>query len=110
MARTRDRQRALARAKLDRQIARRAAAARKRRQIQAGTAAGLALVLVVLGALWFSGFFEPDPDKPDKRTVTRTDQPRSLLQPMCTSVGGSSAASTGCPSKDPSRRSTSAVF
>jgi peptidyl-prolyl cis-trans isomerase B (cyclophilin B) len=64
VARTRDRQRALARAKLDRQIARRAAAARRRRQIQAGTAAGLALVLVVLGALWFSGFFEPDPDKP----------------------------------------------
>jgi peptidyl-prolyl cis-trans isomerase B (cyclophilin B) len=64
VARTRDRQRALARAKLDRQIARRAAAARKRRQIQAGTAAGLALVLVVLGALWFSGVFEPDPQKP----------------------------------------------
>lgn len=63
MARTRDRQRALARAKLDRQIARRAAAARRRRQIQAGTAAGLALVLIVLGALWFSGVFEPDKDK-----------------------------------------------
>lgn len=60
MARTRDRQRALARAKLDRQIARRAAAARRRRQIQAGTAAGLALVLVVLGVLWVSGVFDPD--------------------------------------------------
>jgi peptidyl-prolyl cis-trans isomerase B (cyclophilin B) len=64
VARTRDRQRALARAKLDRQIARRAAAARKKRQIQAGTAAGLALVLIVLGALWFSGVFEPDKEKP----------------------------------------------
>jgi peptidyl-prolyl cis-trans isomerase B (cyclophilin B) len=63
VARTRDRQRALARAKLDRQIARRAAAARKRRQIQAGTAAGLALVLIVLGALWFSGVFDPDKEK-----------------------------------------------
>jgi peptidyl-prolyl cis-trans isomerase B (cyclophilin B) len=60
VARTRDRQRALARAKLDRQIARRAAAARKRRQIQAGTAAGLALVLIVLGGLWFSGVFDGD--------------------------------------------------
>lgn len=63
MARTRDRQRALARAKLDRQIARRAAAARKKRQIQAGTAAGLAVVLIALGALWFSGFFDGEKDK-----------------------------------------------
>ena len=64
MARTRDRQRALARAKLDRQIARRAAAARKRRQIQAGTATGIALVLIVLGTLWYAGVFEPDKAKP----------------------------------------------
>jgi peptidyl-prolyl cis-trans isomerase B (cyclophilin B) len=64
VARTRDRQRALARAKLDRQIARRAAAARKRRQIQAGTAAGIALVLIVLGTLWYTGAFEPDKKKP----------------------------------------------
>jgi peptidyl-prolyl cis-trans isomerase B (cyclophilin B) len=64
VARTRDRQRALARAKLERQIARRAAAARRRRQIQAGTAAGLALVVVVLGVLWVAGVFEPDKDKP----------------------------------------------
>lgn len=64
MARTKDRQRALARAKLERQIARRAAAARRRRQIQAGTAAGLALVLVVLGVLWFSGVFESEPESP----------------------------------------------
>jgi peptidyl-prolyl cis-trans isomerase B (cyclophilin B) len=60
VARTKERQRALARAKLERQIARRAAAARRRRQIQAGTAAGLALVLVVLGVLWFSGVFKRD--------------------------------------------------
>ncbi|WP_203901274.1 peptidylprolyl isomerase [Virgisporangium aliadipatigenens] len=60
MARTKDRQRALARAKLERQIARRAAAARRKRQIQAGTAAGIALVLVVLGGLWIGGVFEPD--------------------------------------------------
>jgi peptidyl-prolyl cis-trans isomerase B (cyclophilin B) len=64
VARTRDRQRALARAKLDRQIARRAAAARKRRQIQAGTATGIALVLIVLGTLWYAGAFEPDKAKP----------------------------------------------
>jgi peptidyl-prolyl cis-trans isomerase B (cyclophilin B) len=64
VARTRDRQRALARAKLDRQIARRAAAARRRRQIQAGTATGIALVLIVLGTLWYAGVFEPDKAKP----------------------------------------------
>jgi peptidyl-prolyl cis-trans isomerase B (cyclophilin B) len=64
VARTRDRQRALARAKLDRQIARRAAAARKKRQIQAGTATGIALVLIVLGALWYAGVFEPDKSTP----------------------------------------------
>jgi peptidyl-prolyl cis-trans isomerase B (cyclophilin B) len=64
VARTRDRQRALARAKLDRQIARRAAAARKRRQIQAGTATGIVLVLIVLGTLWYAGVFEPDKAKP----------------------------------------------
>jgi peptidyl-prolyl cis-trans isomerase B (cyclophilin B) len=59
VARTKDRQRALARAKLERQIARRAASARRKRQIQAGTAAGLALVVVVLGVLWTSGVFKP---------------------------------------------------
>ncbi len=63
MARTKERQRALARAKMERQIARRAAAARRRRQIQAGTAVGLALVLVVLGGLWLAGVFDPD-EKP----------------------------------------------
>jgi len=64
VARTKDRQRALARAKLERQIARRAVAARRKRQIQAGTAAGLAVVLIVLGALWASGVFSPDKKKP----------------------------------------------
>jgi peptidyl-prolyl cis-trans isomerase B (cyclophilin B) len=48
----RDRQRALARAKLERQMARRAAAARKRRQMQAGVGAIIAVVIVVAGG-WF---------------------------------------------------------
>jgi peptidyl-prolyl cis-trans isomerase B (cyclophilin B) len=67
VARTKDRQRALARAKLERQIARRAAMARRRRQIQAGTAAGLALVVVVVAVLWISGVF--DSDKADDPVV-----------------------------------------
>ncbi|WP_163506918.1 peptidylprolyl isomerase [Fodinicola acaciae] len=48
----RDRQRALARAKLERQMARRAAAARKRRQMQAGIGAIVAVVVLVAGG-WF---------------------------------------------------------
>jgi peptidyl-prolyl cis-trans isomerase B (cyclophilin B) len=44
-----DRQRVLAREKLERQMARRAAAARRRRQVQAGLGAALAVVVVVAG-------------------------------------------------------------
>jgi peptidyl-prolyl cis-trans isomerase B (cyclophilin B) len=54
---SKNRQRALARAKVERQIARRAAAARRRRQLQAGLGAGLAVVLVVLGVVWAAGGF-----------------------------------------------------
>jgi peptidyl-prolyl cis-trans isomerase B (cyclophilin B) len=46
-----DRQRALARAKLERQMARRAAAARRRRQIQAGIGALVAVILVIGGVV-----------------------------------------------------------
>ncbi|MBO4204951.1 peptidylprolyl isomerase [Micromonospora echinofusca] len=61
MASSRDRQRKLARAKLDRQMARRAAATRRRRRIQAGIGATLALVLIVLGSVWALGGFDPEP-------------------------------------------------
>ncbi|MFI6270943.1 peptidylprolyl isomerase [Micromonospora zamorensis] len=60
MASSRDRQRKLAREKLDRQLARRAAATRRRRQIQAGVGAALILVLVVAGSAWALGAFESD--------------------------------------------------
>ncbi|MGC5286733.1 peptidylprolyl isomerase [Micromonospora sp. DT231] len=60
MASSRDRQRKLARAKLDRQLARRAAATRRRRQIQAGVGAALILVLVVAGSAWALGAFDSD--------------------------------------------------
>jgi peptidyl-prolyl cis-trans isomerase B (cyclophilin B) len=52
------RQRALARAKLERQIARRAANARRRRQIQAMIGAVLAVVVVVAGIVWATGGFD----------------------------------------------------
>ncbi len=65
MASSRDRQRKLARAKLDRQMARRAASARRKRQIQAGIGAAVALLLIVLGSIWALGGF-------DRKAVTET--------------------------------------
>ncbi|MFG1953282.1 peptidylprolyl isomerase [Micromonospora sp. NPDC048830] len=61
MASSRDRQRKLARAKLDRQLARRAARARRRRRIQAGVGAAVVLALVVVGSAWALGAFDEDP-------------------------------------------------
>jgi peptidyl-prolyl cis-trans isomerase B (cyclophilin B) len=63
VASSKNRQRALARAKLERQIARRAATARRRRQVQAGIGAGLAVVLVVVGIVWLAGGFSPSKKK-----------------------------------------------
>ncbi len=60
MASNRSRQRKLARAKFDRQVARRAAAARRKRQIQAGIGAGLAVALIAVGAVWIFGGFKGD--------------------------------------------------
>lgn len=62
MASSKKRQRKLARAKLDRQMARRAAALRRRRQVQAGIGAVLALALIVLGSVWALGGFEREPE------------------------------------------------
>ncbi|HEY0698010.1 MAG TPA: peptidylprolyl isomerase [Micromonospora sp.] len=69
MASSRDRQRKLARAKLDRQMARRAAAARRRRQIQAGVGSAVALLLIVLGSVWALGGFDSEPAKDEAREV-----------------------------------------
>ncbi|WP_262283830.1 peptidylprolyl isomerase [Micromonospora sp. MA102] len=63
MASSRDRQRKLARAKLDRQLARRAAATKRRRQIQAGVGAAVVLALIVVGSAWALGAFDSDPKK-----------------------------------------------
>ena len=62
MASSKDRQRKLARVKLDRQMARRAGRARQRRQMQAGIGAAAALLLIVAGAAWLGGVFDADPD------------------------------------------------
>ena len=68
MASSRDRKRALARAKLERQMARRAAAARRRRQIQAGIASAVALVLVVAAIVWAIVEFADKEDEPQTST------------------------------------------
>jgi peptidyl-prolyl cis-trans isomerase B (cyclophilin B) len=57
VASSRSRQRKLARARYDRQMARKAAAIRRRRQIQAAVGASLALLLIVVGAVWLLGGF-----------------------------------------------------
>ncbi|MBB4961626.1 peptidylprolyl isomerase [Micromonospora polyrhachis] len=77
MASSRDRQRKLARAKLDRQMARRAAAARRKRQIQAGIGAAVALALVVLGSVWALGGFDRESTPTAKEICAWTPQDSS---------------------------------
>ena len=60
MASSRDRQRALARAKYERQQARRAERERRRRRIYAGVGATAAVLLVVAGGAWIGGAFDSD--------------------------------------------------
>ncbi|GAA0500218.1 peptidyl-prolyl cis-trans isomerase (rotamase) [Paractinoplanes deccanensis] len=60
MASSRDRQRKLARAKLDRQMARRAAKERRRRRVLAGVGSGVAVLLIVAGIAWIGGAFDSD--------------------------------------------------
>lgn len=70
MASSKDRARKLAREKLDRQLVRRAGKQRRRRQIQAGLGAALALVLIVGGVAWLGGAFDGD----DPVDTTAADQ------------------------------------
>ncbi len=62
MSSIKDRQRAAARARLEKEMAERSAAARKRRQRQAVIGAALAVVVVAAGAVWLvSAFGDDDP-------------------------------------------------
>ncbi|WP_089155871.1 peptidylprolyl isomerase [Micromonospora sp. NBS 11-29] len=63
MTSTRDRQRAAARAKLEREMAERAGRARKRRQTQAIVGAAAVLVLVVAGTVWLVTSLGDDDEK-----------------------------------------------
>jgi peptidyl-prolyl cis-trans isomerase B (cyclophilin B) len=60
VASSKDRQRKLAREKLDRQMARRAVKERRRRRVYAGVGAGVALLLIVGGVAWIGGAFDSD--------------------------------------------------
>jgi peptidyl-prolyl cis-trans isomerase B (cyclophilin B) len=64
VASSKDRQRKLARAKHDRQMARRAAKERRRRRLYAGLGVGVAVLLIVGGIAWVGGAFDSD-DKQD---------------------------------------------
>jgi peptidyl-prolyl cis-trans isomerase B (cyclophilin B) len=59
------RQRKLAKAKLDRQLARRAENERRQRQIRASIAGVLVVGLAVLGGLWLGGVFDKKPAPPE---------------------------------------------
>ncbi|GIH06309.1 hypothetical protein Rhe02_43760 [Rhizocola hellebori] len=61
MATSNTRLRKLARAKLDRQLARRAEKERRQRQIRAAAAGVLTLALLVLGGMWIGGVFDKEP-------------------------------------------------
>ncbi|MFG1840074.1 peptidylprolyl isomerase [Micromonospora sp. NPDC049175] len=65
MTSTRERQRAAARARLEKEMAERAATARKRRQTRAIVSAAAALVLVVAGTVWLAVSLGGGDDKKD---------------------------------------------
>ncbi|BCY13720.1 peptidylprolyl isomerase [Actinoplanes sp. L3-i22] len=70
MAPSKDRQRKLARAKFDRQMAKRAIRERKRRRVLAGVGAALAVVLVAVGGAWIGGAFDStDNTKPEAADI-----------------------------------------
>ena len=89
MASKSNRQRRLERARAERGIARRAEQVRRRRQIQAGIGAGLAVVLIVVGAMWALGGFSPKPthDRRPRRLV-----PWTLKDPKTEPVTSSTPA------------------
>ncbi|MFI7429058.1 peptidylprolyl isomerase [Micromonospora sp. NPDC049836] len=70
MTSTRERQRAAARARLEREMAERATRARKRRQTQAIVGAAAVLVLVVAGTVWLATSLGGDDDKKQNAATT----------------------------------------
>jgi peptidyl-prolyl cis-trans isomerase B (cyclophilin B) len=79
VASSKDRQRKLARAKLDRQMARRAAKERRKRRLLAGVGSGVAVLLIVAGIAWIGGAFDSDDstDAADQEICAWTPQSTS---------------------------------
>jgi peptidyl-prolyl cis-trans isomerase B (cyclophilin B) len=102
---SKDRQRVLARAKLERQMARRAEAARRRRQMQAAIGAVLALVAVVGGTAFLVHQFSGDDT--DKTTAKKAEPSASAsLAPGSCAYG---KPKSGGKSKDVGKPPTSNV-
>lgn len=74
MASSSTRQRKLAKAKVDRQMARRAERERKQRQIRASIAGVVVLLLAVTGGLWLGGVFDKKPKPAATADCTWTSQ------------------------------------
>ncbi|GAA4686168.1 peptidylprolyl isomerase [Phytohabitans rumicis] len=74
MATSKTRQRKLARERYDRQMARRAAATRRKRRIQAGIGSAVALLLIVFGTVWLLGGFDSEPTSEAADTCSWTKQ------------------------------------
>ncbi|MEV4628649.1 peptidylprolyl isomerase [Micromonospora sp. NPDC049523] len=94
MTSTRERQRAAARARLEREMAQRAVAARKRRQLQTIVAAGAGLLLVIAGTVWLVASLGDDDKTTDAAPIgagstqcTWTDIPADQRTPTTKDVG-----------------------
>ena len=85
-----NRARRLERARAERRMARLAAAQRRRRQIQAGIAGALALIVLALGTSWLLGVFDEKPEQITLPTCTWTS--RALTEGV---------EDTGLPPSDP---------
>jgi peptidyl-prolyl cis-trans isomerase B (cyclophilin B) len=88
---SRDRQRVLARAKLERQMARRAAAARRRRQLQAALGAATTLILVVGGTWFLVNKFSGDEDKKDTASPKTSESASPSPSPSVSLAPGNCA-------------------
>jgi peptidyl-prolyl cis-trans isomerase B (cyclophilin B) len=82
-----NRQRKLERERAERRLARQAQRARRRRQIQAGVGGGLALILIVVGATWIFGGFDPDPPAAEAAPTCVWTPRDTTASPNLTDVG-----------------------
>lgn len=91
MTSTRERQRAAARARLEREMAERAAKARKRRQLQAIIGSALGVVLVIAGTAWawsvLGGDDETDTAAPTSAHCAWTQLPAEQRPPQVKDAG-----------------------